>query len=92
MHAHEIIISWACIGYKMIDSQEGVQLQVGYNHLVSNKHEWNNSTKTNHKNSLNLTELVSLFPLTRICGACYNGPYTMALNQLKTLELHYPMS
>jgi len=38
------VIPQACIGFEMIDSLQGTQCQVGYDHptLVSNKHEWNN--------------------------------------------------
>ena len=38
-----IIIPRARVGHKMIDSQRGALLRVGYNHLISNKREWNNS-------------------------------------------------
>ena len=40
----------------MIDSQEGMK-DLTYNHLIYNKHKWNNYfTKTNHKKILpNLT-------------------------------------
>ena len=31
----------ACVGYEMIDSQRGATRLVGYNHLISNKCEWN---------------------------------------------------
>ena len=37
-----IIIPRGRIGYEMIDSQRGAERRVGYNHLISNKHEWNN--------------------------------------------------
>ena len=30
------------VGYEMLDSQRGAHRRVGYNHLISNKHEWNN--------------------------------------------------
>ena len=36
------IIPWARVGYEMIDSQRGAKRRVGYNHLISNKREWNN--------------------------------------------------
>ena len=35
------IIPWARVGHEMIDSQHGAQRLVGYNHLISNKREWN---------------------------------------------------
>ena len=36
------IIPWTRVGYEMIDSQRGASRRVGYNHLISNKREWNN--------------------------------------------------
>ena len=39
---YSTIIPWARVGYEMIDSQRGAQRRVGYNHLISNKREWNN--------------------------------------------------
>ena len=36
------IIPLALVGYEMIDSQRDAQPRVGYNHLISNKREWNN--------------------------------------------------
>ena len=41
----------------MIDSQRGEERRVGYNHLISNKREWNNCfIKNAHKISLNLEQ------------------------------------
>ena len=36
----------------MIDSQQGAKRRVGYNHLISNKREWNNCFITNHQQIL----------------------------------------
>ena len=36
------IIPRGRVGYKVIDSQRGAKRRVGYNHLISNKREWNN--------------------------------------------------
>ena len=36
------IILRARVGYDMIDSQRDAHRRVGYNHLISNKREWNN--------------------------------------------------
>ena len=36
------IIPRARFGYEMMDGQRGAQCRVGYNHLISNKPEWNN--------------------------------------------------
>ena len=30
------------VGYEIVDSQRGAKHRVGYNHLISNKREWNN--------------------------------------------------
>ena len=30
------------VGYEMVYSQRGAKHRVGYNHLISNKREWNN--------------------------------------------------
>ena len=44
------IIPRARVGYEMIDSQQGALRRVGYNHLISNKREWNNCfIKNNEK-------------------------------------------
>ena len=52
------IIPRGRVGYEMIDSQLGASRLVGYNHLISNKREWNNCfiknahispTRTNRK-------------------------------------------
>ena len=71
----------------MIDSQRGAQHQVGYNYLICNKREWESCfIKNNDKKLLNTADLVifSFLPEAypyHICGACYKGSYTMALNQ-----------
>ena len=49
----------AWVGYGMIDSQRGASHQVGYkyNHLISNKREWNNCfIKNNQEIVLDLTD------------------------------------
>ena len=47
------IISRGRVGYEMIDSQRGAWRWVDYNHLISNKPEWNNCfIKNNHQISL----------------------------------------
>ena len=42
MNEQLTIIPRARVGYEMIDSQRGAYRRVGYNHFISNKHEWNN--------------------------------------------------
>ena len=45
----------------MVSSQQGAQRQVGYNHLISNKHEWNNCfIKNALKISINLPDFILL--------------------------------
>ena len=47
----------ASVGYELIDNQRGAQRRVGYNHLISNKREWNNCfIKSNQKILLDLTD------------------------------------
>ena len=53
------IIPWVRIGYEMVDSQQGVKRQIGYNHLMSNKREWNNCfIKNAHKISRILPDFI----------------------------------
>ena len=46
------IIPRVRVGYEMIDSQRGAQRRVGYNHLISNKREWNNCFIKNNQETL----------------------------------------
>ena len=46
------IIPRARVGYEMIDSQRGALRRVGYNHLISNKHEWSNRFIKNNQEML----------------------------------------
>ena len=46
------IIPRARVGYEVIDSQRGAKRRVGYNHLISNKREWNNCFIKNHQQIL----------------------------------------
>ena len=46
------IIPQARVGYEMIDSQRGAWRRIGYNHLISNKHEWNNCFIKNNQELL----------------------------------------
>ena len=78
----------------------GAKRRVGYNHLISNKREWNNCFIKNHQQTLldfadfpwleqpegNLMDAVS-----RVWCLWYNGSYTIAAKAIKTLELHYTM-
>ena len=75
----------------MTDSQRG------YNHLISNKREWNNCfIKNNKEILLNLADLALQEQqegnlMVAISRAWYNGSYTMAAKPSKSLELHYTM-
>ena len=68
---------------------------VGYNHFISNKHEWNNCfIKKLPKNQpiLILFSILSRrvqLPYLEI--AWYSGSYTMMANPIRALELHYLM-
>ena len=81
----------------MIDSQRGAKRRVGYNHLVSNKREWNNCfIKNNQEILLDLTDFaVREEPADNLMAAIswpwYSGSYTMAAQPIKSLELHYTM-
>ena len=46
------IIPRARVGYEMIDSQRGAKRRVGYNHLISNKREWNHCFIKNNQEIL----------------------------------------
>ena len=81
----------------MIDSQRGAKRQVGYNHLISNKREWNNCFIKNHQQILlDFADFAWLEqPEGNLRGdisrVWYNGSYTIAAKPIKTLELHYTM-
>ena len=54
------IIPRVRVGYEMADRQRGAYRRVGYNHLISNKREWNNCfIKNAHKISTILPDLFS---------------------------------
>ena len=81
----------------MIDSQRGAKRRVGYNHLISNKHEWNNCFIKNHQQILlDFADFAWLEQpegtlMDAISRVWYNGSYTIAAKPIKTLELHYTM-
>ena len=81
----------------MIDSQRGAKRRVGYNHLISNKREWNNCFIKNHQQiSLDFAYFAWLEQpegnlLDAISRVWYNGSYTIAVRPIKTLELHCTM-
>ena len=91
------IIPRARVGYEVIDSQRGAKRRVGYNHLISNKREWNNCFIKNHQ--LILLDFADFAWLEQPVGnlmdaisqVWYNGSYTIAAKPIKTLELHYTM-
>ena len=68
---------------------------VGYNHFISNKHEWNNCfIKKLPKNQpiLILFSILSRrIQLPYLEIAWYSGSYTMMANPIRALELHYLM-
>ena len=81
----------------MIDSQRGKKRRVGYNHLISNKREWNNCFIKN--SSTNIARFADFAWLGQpegnlmdaISRVWYNGSYTIAAKPIKTLELYYTM-
>ena len=81
----------------MIDSQRGAKRRVGYNHLISNKREWNNCFIKNHQQILldfadfAWSEQPEGNLMDAISRVWYNGSYTIAAKPFKTLELHYTM-
>ena len=91
------IIPRARVGYEVTDSQRGAKRRVGYNHLISNKREWNNCFIKNHQQILlDFTDFASLEQpegnlMDAISRVWYNGSYTIAAKPIKTLELHYTM-
>ena len=81
----------------MIDSQRGAKRRVGYNHLISNKREWNNCSIKNHQHILLDFPVFSWLEqpegnlMDAFSRVWYNGSYTIAAKPIKTLELHYTM-
>ena len=68
----------------MIDSQRGAKRRVGYNHLISNKREWNNCFIKNHQQILlDFADFAWLEKpegnlMDAISRVWYNGSYTIA--------------
>ena len=87
----------ARVGYEVKDSQRGAKRRVGYNHLISNKREWNNCFIKNHQQILlDFADFACLEQpegnlMDAISRVWYNGSYTIAAKPIKTLELHYTM-
>ena len=71
--------------------------RVGYNHLTSNKCEWNNCFIKNagpkyRKLDYNKNKRAKKITHTlTICRSWYNGSYTMMAKLMKTLKLYYPI-
>ena len=68
-----------------------------YNHLISNKREWNNWFIKNHQQLLlDFADFAWLEQpegnlMDAISQVWYNGSYTIAAKPIKTLELHYSL-
>ena len=81
----------------MIDSQQDAKRRVGYNHLISNKREWNNCFIKNHQQILlDFADFAWLEQsegnlMDAISRVWYNGSYPIAAKPIKTLNLHYAM-
>ena len=72
----------------------GAERRVGYNHVISNKREWNNcfsQEKSLDPADFALQEQSEDNLMVAISRAWYNGSYTMAAKPIKSLELHYTM-
>ena len=86
------IIPQVHVGYEMIDSQ-----RVGYNHLISNKREWNNCFIKNNQEMLldhadfALQKQPEHSLMVAFSRAWYNGSHAMAAKPIKCLEMHYTM-
>ena len=84
------IIPRARFGYKIRDKR-----RVGFNHLISNKHEWNYCfTKNNQEILPDLADFALQEQpednfMVVISLELYNGSYTMAAKPIKSLELYY---
>ena len=71
--------------------------EVGYNHPISNKHEWNNCFfKTKQEILLDLADFAFQEQpednlMVAISWVWYNGSYTMPAKSIKSLELYYTM-
>ena len=82
----------------MVDSQRGAKRRVGYNHLISNKREWNNCFIKSQEILLDLADFALqeqpedniMVAISRACRIMAHIPWP--LNQSKpALELHYTM-
>ena len=58
LNGHLTITPQMHAGYEMVDSQVGVTHFFGYNHLISNKYEWNCFIKNTHKISRILPDYI----------------------------------
>ena len=85
------------VGYEVIDSERGAKRRVGYNHLRSNKREWNNCFIRNPQQILlDFADFTWLEQprgnlMDAISRVWKNGSYTIDAKKNKTLELHYTM-
>ena len=82
----------------MVDSQQGAKCRVGYNHLIPNKHEWNNLLKmptkyreffvktTNFQLVFNFEQRHTIFLPYWRAWYLYNGSYTMMAKPIRALE------
>ena len=97
MKVYLTIIPRARVGYEMIDSQRRAKRRVGYNHLMSNKCEWNDYFIKNNQEILldfanfALQEQLEDNFMVTISRTWYNGSYTLVAKPIKSLELRYTM-
>ena len=80
------------VGYEVIDSQRGAKRRVGYNHLISNKREWNNYCFMKNLQQI-LLDFANFAWLEQPEGILMDALsrvwYTIAAKPIKTLELQY---
>ena len=75
----------------MAGSQRGTKHWVGYNHLISNKCEWNNCfIKNAHKILRILPDFICKNKRFSACFLFWADVYSL-LKPITALELHYPM-
>ena len=76
----------------MTDSQRGAQRRVGYNHLISNKREWNNCfTKNNQEILLGFADFALQEQPEEYLMVAISRTCIMPAKPIKSLELHYTM-
>ena len=83
------IIPRVRVGYEMADRQRGAYGRVGYNHLISNKREWNNCfIKNAHKISTILPDFICQKKKTTIFSLFLIMSRRVQLQYLESIIVH----